>query len=100
MKIIKLSYPAIFEIAEDGINVSFPDIPGCFTCGFTKQEALQMAKDALELMLHGTPLDAVPKHTTLLETQIQNNSIYIEQITVDMKVCDNKLVGRNVIDIK
>lgn len=40
-------YPAVFDYAEDGISVSFPDLPGCFTCGKTDAEALRMAKDAL-----------------------------------------------------
>lgn len=43
----KYVYPAIFDYGEDGISVSFPDLPGCLTCGKTDAEALRMAKDAL-----------------------------------------------------
>jgi len=34
-----------------GYSVTFPDIPGCITQGDTKEEALKMAKEALELTL-------------------------------------------------
>lgn len=43
----KYVYPAIFE-PEDGLyNVSFPDIPDCYTCGDDLTNALFMAEDAL-----------------------------------------------------
>lgn len=43
----KYVYPAIFE-AEDGLyNVSFPDIPDCYTCGDDLADAMFMAEDAL-----------------------------------------------------
>lgn len=40
-------YPAIFSYADDGISVSFPDLPGCFSCGENDAEAFRMAKEAL-----------------------------------------------------
>ena len=40
-------YPAIFDYDEDGISISFPDLPGCFSCASTDEEALYMAKDAM-----------------------------------------------------
>lgn len=46
-------YPAIFGYDDDGINVTFPDLPGCITCGFTDEEALSMAKEAMALHLYG-----------------------------------------------
>lgn len=43
----KYVYPAIFE-PEDGMyNVSFPDIPDCYTCGDNLGDAMYMAEDAL-----------------------------------------------------
>lgn len=26
-------FPAVFSKAEDGYSISFPDLPGAFTCG-------------------------------------------------------------------
>lgn len=45
---MKLPYRMeIYEDAEEGgYVVSFPDLPGCLTCGKTVEEALSMAEDA------------------------------------------------------
>ena len=48
----KYVYPAIFTEDEDGYSVRFPDVDGCFTSGRSLQEALEMAEDALWLMLY------------------------------------------------
>lgn len=60
----KYAYPAIFSPDENGaFNVLFPDVPGCFTCGESLAEAIEMAEDALALMLYhyeeeNTPIPA------------------------------------------
>lgn len=44
---MKYVYPAVFE-PEDGLyNVTFPDLPACYTCGDDLTDALFMAEDAL-----------------------------------------------------
>ena len=50
-------YPAVFERDEDGYSVTFPDLPGCITCGDNLEDAYLMAKDALELHLYGMEQD-------------------------------------------
>ena len=50
-------YPAIFERDEDGYSITFPDLPGCITCGDNLEDAYFMAKDALELHLYGMEED-------------------------------------------
>lgn len=40
-------FPALFSYDEDGVAVSFPDLPGCNTCGEDQDEAILMAQDAL-----------------------------------------------------
>ena len=40
-------YPAIFNYEDKQITISFPDLPGCFSCGKNDQDAFYMAKDAL-----------------------------------------------------
>jgi len=62
----KYIFPAIFEPGEKkGYCVTFPDLPGCITAGDTLEEALFMAKDALELHLYGMEEDGdlVPEPT-------------------------------------
>lgn len=44
-------YPAIFKYNDDGISVSFPDLPGCLTCGSDEEEAFYMAEDVLGLYM-------------------------------------------------
>lgn len=67
---MKFIYPAVFEREDEFYNVSFPDIPGCFTCGHGLLEAYEMAKDAMELMIcdyfspessHEAPLPSFPE---------------------------------------
>lgn len=48
----KIFYPAIFHPAEEGgFWVTFPDLPECITEGDNIEEAYNMAKEALELVL-------------------------------------------------
>ncbi|MFZ3131122.1 MAG: type II toxin-antitoxin system HicB family antitoxin [Desulfosporosinus sp.] len=47
-------FPAVFELGDvKGYCVTFPDLPGCITEGDTLEEALRMAREALELHLYG-----------------------------------------------
>lgn len=54
-------YPAVFEPCEEGgYCITFPDLPGIVTQGDTMEEALDMAKEALELHLFGMEEDSDP----------------------------------------
>ena len=47
-------FSALFEHSEDGgYCIIFPDLPGCITEGDTLEDAMKMAKEALELHLWG-----------------------------------------------
>ena len=48
---MKYVYPAIFVEDDGTIGVDFPDIKGCHTFGDNLADAMEMAKDALEMML-------------------------------------------------
>lgn len=50
-------YPAIFEYHEDGICVTFPDLPGCITSGDNEEQASLMGKEAMALHLNGMEKD-------------------------------------------
>ena len=43
----RYAYPAVFSYDADGVAVSFPDLPGCLTCGKDQDEAIAMAQDVL-----------------------------------------------------
>lgn len=58
---MKYAYPAVLLPAEEGgYNVEFPDLPGCFTCADSLTEALEMAKDASEMLLASYEDDGNP----------------------------------------
>ncbi len=47
-----LRYKILIEKDEDGsYNVTVPSLPGCFTVGDTIEEAIEMAKEAIELYI-------------------------------------------------
>ena len=77
---MKISYYAIFEYAKDGINVTFPDIPNAFTCGFGKRHAKKMSKDVLSLVLHGTNVSDLPVATK----DIFNDTLWLSRFFVFM----------------
>ena len=47
----KYCYPAVFTPEDGGYSVDFPDLEGCFTCGDSLTEALDMAEDVLSMTL-------------------------------------------------
>lgn len=75
MKKDRYIYPAVFHYAEDGISIEFPDLPGCLSCGYTTEEALSMAKEALELHLYGMEKDGdpIPEPSELTDIELQSN---------------------------
>ena len=40
---MKITYNAVFQYAEDGVNVQFYDIYNALTCADTREEAILMA---------------------------------------------------------
>jgi predicted RNase H-like HicB family nuclease len=62
-----MKYRVLLEQDEDNVfNVSVPSLPGCFTQGATREEALENAKEAIasylgSLRLHG---EAIPSPIT------------------------------------
>lgn len=66
-------YPAIFEHDDEGYTITFPDLPGCITCGDKLEQAYLMAKDALELHLFGMEQDndeiPRPSHPEKVKTE-------------------------------
>lgn len=72
-------YPAIFNYAEDGISVEFPDIPGCLTCGNSTEEALKNAKEALELNMYGIEEDGeeIPESSEPRNIRLEGDQIIV-----------------------
>lgn len=68
-------YPAVFEYDDDGISISFPDLPGCLSCAQTDEEALYMAKDVLRgwLLVSEECGDDIAEPTPLQDIAIEKN---------------------------
>lgn len=75
-------FPAVFHYAHDGISVEYPDLPGCLTSGDTTEEAMLMAKEALELHLYGMEKDSdeIPEPSDLINLSLEPNEriVFIE----------------------
>lgn len=71
----KYVYPAIFEYAEDGISIKFPDLPGCISCADTDEEALLMAEEVLGLYMVNLESDreTIPEPTVLKDLVVHGN---------------------------
>jgi len=72
-------FPAIFDYADDGISVEFPDLPGCLPCAQTTEEAVQNAREAAALHLYSMEQDveAIPEPTPIGRLKLEANQIPI-----------------------
>ena len=43
-----MKYTVVFHRSEDGISVSVPGLPGCWSEGDTEEEALSNIQDAIQ----------------------------------------------------
>lgn len=75
----RYSYVAIFSYDEDGINIEFPDLPGCYPCADKNdtETALKNAKEALGLHIWGMEKDheILPAPTSISHISFKNNQI-------------------------
>ncbi|MEL7568222.1 MAG: type II toxin-antitoxin system HicB family antitoxin [Dehalobacterium sp.] len=69
MKKDQYIFPAIFDYADDGISIEFPDLLGCLPCARDNEEAVKNAKEALALHLWGMEQDndLIPAPTLINE---------------------------------
>lgn len=99
-KFFKRKFPAVFDFNNDNgeIVITFPDIPGCLSHAFFLQEAIQMATDALELMLDGVSVKKIPTASTNIKPKSDLQKI--QYIEATLEVIDGKLYSPNCIEGK
>ncbi|MCC8064802.1 MAG: type II toxin-antitoxin system HicB family antitoxin [Clostridiales bacterium] len=70
-------FPAIMNYADDGISVSFPDLPGCLTCAHDTETALTRAKEALGLYLYDSEQcgEAIPEPSDIPALTLEDGDI-------------------------
>jgi predicted RNase H-like HicB family nuclease len=91
-------FPAIFEPGEiKGYTVSFPDLPGCITEGDSMEEALHMAKEALELFMYGMEedYDTIPKPTAP-ENIVVPQKAFVSLVEVWMPIVRDEMENRAI----
>lgn len=72
-------FPAVFDYADDGISISFPDLPGCLPCADDLEEAVKNAKEAMMLHLYGMEEDneTIPEPTSVTNIQTENGQAIV-----------------------
>lgn len=78
-----ITYPALFELDEDGAsyNVRFPDLEGCMTYGSNMDDARKNAQEALSVYLES--LDSRSKEIPVASKLKGENVLYI---TPDIRI--------------
>lgn len=72
----KYVYPAVFTPeADGGYSIRFPDVEGCITSAETLENGMEMANDALCLMLYDMEEsgDTIPKASDIKSVKIVGN---------------------------
>lgn len=95
---MKITYIAVFEFADDGINITFPDVPNAISCAYNYNEAVEMAKEALELTLHGEKITSLPE--SKMEVLDDKECLKYVPITIEINIKNGFLYSDNVYDIK
>lgn len=84
--IMRLVYPAIFELGEEhGYVVEFPDLPGCVTCGDDLADAIYMAIDAASGWVLTSLEDGeeIPKASAITDIKAPEGG-FVSPIVLDM----------------
>jgi predicted RNase H-like HicB family nuclease len=95
---MKYVYPAIFEQENGRYYVSVPDLKGCNTVGDDLQDAIEMARDAIEMWLciaedRG---EKIPESSKNLKTDVGFVSLVDADTTLYRKKTDNKAVKKTL----
>ena len=48
-----MKYMVVIEKGESGYGAHVPDLPGCIAAGETREEVLELIKDAIEFHIEG-----------------------------------------------
>lgn len=68
-------FPAVFTYEDGQISVTWPDLPGCVTCGDTQAEALKNAREALggHLYCMEEDGDPIPSPSEISAAELDDN---------------------------
>ncbi|MBQ8825314.1 MAG: type II toxin-antitoxin system HicB family antitoxin [Ruminococcus sp.] len=95
---MKYVYPAIFESENGKYYVSVPDLSGCNTVGDDLQDAIEMARDAIEMWLciAEDRKEKIPKPTENLKSEKSFISLIDADTTKYRKMTSNRAVKKTL----
>ena len=90
-------YPAIFDYADDGISIEFPDLPGCLPSAHTTEDAFKNAKEAMGLHLYcmEKDKDEMPDPTPIDKIKTESNQAVV-LVEVWMPLIRDAIENRSV----
>lgn len=99
---MKYVYPAVFTPEDNGMySVNFPDLEGCYTCGDTLEDGIEMAEDVLALVLYGYEKEdrAIPAPSERTQIKVKGKE-FVNYIACDTlayrKMYNNKSVKKTL----
>jgi predicted RNase H-like HicB family nuclease len=63
MRMAVMRYMVVIERGETSWGAHVPDLPGCVAVGETREEVLQLIREAIELHIDGLKEDGLPVPT-------------------------------------
>jgi predicted RNase H-like HicB family nuclease len=73
-RILKLRYRTLLEQDEDGkFTATVPELPGCISCGSTRDEALKNVKEAIQAYI-----ESLQKHNEPVPPPISEEIVTVE----------------------
>jgi predicted RNase H-like HicB family nuclease len=81
----------IHKDRKSDYGVTVPDLPGCFSAGATMDEALTMAKEAIELHLEGLIDEGLPIPDSLPIERHKRNPDYANAVWAIVEVDSSEL---------
>ena len=84
----------IHKDPESDYGVTVPDLPGCFSAGSSVEEALCMAKEAIELHVEGMIRDGEAMPSAIPVERHRCNPLYQDGMWAVVEVDDRKIQAR------
>ena len=78
------SFPAYIFKDTNSYGVKFPDVPGCFSCGDSIDDAITNAAEALSLHLEGFIEDGLPVPDATKQITLENPDDIYAVITCEV----------------
>ena len=87
-----ITYCAVFQAEEDGINIGFPDLRGCLSCAFSQEESIKMAEEALSLWLNDQKYEDLPQPTFANRICCKRNEI-VRPVSVQVQIMNGSIIS-------